>query len=333
MPPKTIDADFTVEREQVPITALVRAEIDTQIATAKQYPRDLAKFGSKAETMVEEHMTLAKKPEDGLNYAIPRGGKIIQGPNARFAEILAYCWGNLRVSRDLISEESKYVVCESICHDLETNNAERVRVRRRITNREGVRYDDDMITVTSNAGASIARRNAVLVVIPKVRWWPLYQRALRLAGGETKREASDNAKKSLEYFANLKVPEAKVLALLKIKKASDMTAEHVATLRGIASAIQSGETTARVAFSLVGPEEGRKSTVKEKPKAEQKEDAKEPISKTGHFDQLYDQLAGLKLTMTDVVAEMRKMAHKGGPREFPDGKFEALMKNLQKRAK
>ncbi len=77
----------------------------------------------------------------------------------------------------------------------------------------------------------------------------------------------------------------------------------------------------------------RESLIKEKPKAEQREDAKEPISKTGHFDQLYDQLAGLKLTMADVVAQMRKMGHSGGPREFPDGKFEALMKNLQKRAK
>src|SRR6266699_1815977 len=121
--PRVIDAELKVENETVPSTAIASMEVDKQISTAKQYPRDLAKFGSKAETMVEEHMTLAKKPEDGLNYAIPRGGKIIQGPNARFAEILAYCWGNLRVSRDLISEESKYVVCESICQDLETNNA------------------------------------------------------------------------------------------------------------------------------------------------------------------------------------------------------------------
>ncbi len=326
--PKTIDADFTVEREQVPITALVRAEIDTQIATAKQYPRDLAKFGDKAETMVEEHMALAKKPEDGLNYALPRGGKIIQGPNARFAEIVAYCWGNLRVSRDLISEESKYVVCESICHDLETNNAERVRVRRRITNREGVRYDDDMITVTSNAGASIARRNAVLVVIPKVRWWPLYQRALKLAGGETKKEVSENVKKSLEYFAKLKVPESKIFVLLKVKKSSEITPEHVATLRGIASAIQSGETTAKAAFSLEASDGKRESPVKEKNKAEQKSDK---ITKA-QVSQIYTLAADLALESTEIPKAMREAGHKGTLADLPANLFMALADNLQKRA-
>ena len=323
MAEKIIDAQFTVEREQVPITALVRAEIDTQITTAKQYPRDLAKFAGKAETMVEQHMAMAKTPADALNYAIPRGGKIIEGPNARFSEIIAYCWGNLRISRDLISEESKHVVCESICHDLETNNAERVRVRRRITNREGVRYDDDMITVTSNAGASIARRNAVLVVIPKVRWWPLYLRALKLAGGETKKEVSEHTKKTLAYFAKIKVTEAQVLRLLKLKKASEITAEHIATLRGIASAIQSGETTAAAAFS-VDPET-RKSQVKEKTRAEQKEDAKGPIS-SEDFDKLYGMLPGLKTTMQAVVAKMKKFGHKGAPRQFPAGKFLALVR-------
>lgn len=325
MTTKTLDAQFTVEKEPIPVNALVKAEIDTQIATARAYPRDLAKFDTTAEDLIEKHMALAKKPEDCLNYALPRGGKVIQGPNARFAEIVAYSYGNLRISRDLVSEEGKYVICESICHDLQTNNAERVRVRRRITNRDGIRYDDDMVGVTSNAGASIARRNAVLVVIPKSLWWPLYQKALKMAGGETKKEVSEGAKKSLAYFANLGVTETQVLKLLGIKKASDITGEHVATLRGIASAINSGETTAAKAFG--GEEPKRKSAVKEqKPKPDAK------ISKD-QAQKIYMLVADLNLE-TDVIGKcLKEIGHSGKLADLPADKFTALAQAIEKRSK
>ena len=327
---KIIDAEFKIEREQIPVTAMVRAEIDTQIATARAYPRDLEKFEESAQGLIERHMAMAKKPDEGLNYAIPRGGKMIQGPNARFAEIAAYSYGNLRISRDLVSEENKYVICESICHDLQTNNAERVRVRRRITNRDGVRFDDDMIGVTTNAGASIARRNAVLVVIPKALWWPLYQRALKLAGGETKKEVNENVKKVLEYFAGLKVSEAQVFSVIGIKNPSQMTPEHIATLRGIASAIANGETTVHAAFKMEEPK--RKSAVKKKPKARQEAEASGPISGE-QFDQMYNLLPDLKLTMQQCVAIMKKLGHTGSPKQFPVAKFQDLIAALEKARK
>ena len=321
--PKIIDME--IQQERIPVTALAKAEIDTQIATAKQYPRDLPAFEAKTEALIESHMALAKKPEEGLHYALPRGGKIIQGPNARFAEIIASSWGNLRISRDLISEETSHVVCEAICHDLESNNAERVRVRRRITNRDGHRYDDDMITVTANAGASIARRNAVLAVIPKSQWWPLYERALALAGGGTKKEVSANAKSALAHFESLKVSEAQVLAVLGAKKAADLTPEHVATLRGIAAAIKSGETTAAQAFHL-GEPAARSSRVKEKPQASG------PVS-NDQMGQIYSLVIDLNIESTDVGKMLETMGHKGGLAKLPAARLPELIEGLERLAK
>jgi recombination protein RecT len=78
--------------------------------------------------------------------------------------------------------------------------------------------------------------------------------------------------------------------------------------------------------------EARESSVKEKPKSEQKEDAKGPIS-SEQFDQLYGMLPGLKTTMQAVVGEMKKFGHRGAPRQFPAGKFLALVEALEKAAK
>ena len=59
------------------------------------------------------------------------------------------------------------ITAQAICHDLETNLAVSKEVKRRITNKYGKTYSEDMQVVTGNAASSIAFRNAVLAVIPK----------------------------------------------------------------------------------------------------------------------------------------------------------------------
>ena len=65
------------------MVAVARAEIDTQIATARAYPRSLKRFRETATTMA----TLDEKTAASCFYALPRGGKSIMGPSARLAEI------------------------------------------------------------------------------------------------------------------------------------------------------------------------------------------------------------------------------------------------------
>ena len=75
--------------------------------------------------------------------------------------------------------------------------------------------------------------------------------------------------------------------------------------------------------------EARESTIKEKPKAEREAAASGPISGP-QFDQLYDLLPHLGLTMMDCVSKMKGLGHKGVPRAFPAAKFNALIKALEK---
>jgi hypothetical protein len=149
-----------------------RAEIDTQISTAKQYPRSIKQFMSDAMAMV----TLNEEVAQSCNYGLPRGGKIITGPSVRFAEIIYSAWGNARAGTRIIHEDGRFITAQGVCHDLQRNTMITKDVKRRITDKYGKTYNDDMVGVTGNAASSVALRNAILSVIPKAFLEPLRQR-------------------------------------------------------------------------------------------------------------------------------------------------------------
>jgi len=126
-------------------------------------------------------------------------------------------------------------------------------VKRRITDKQGRRFNDDMIVVTGNAAASIAPRNAVFKVVPFVLVKPVYLAARKasLGKGGTLEQKRQNA---MEWLAKLGVTEDQVFATLDVKGMEDVGEEQLITIRGIRTAIQDGETTATQAFKR--PEEG-----------------------------------------------------------------------------
>ena len=139
-----------------------KAQIDTQIATAKAYPRNIKKA-------VEDSIftaTLDVETASSCTYSLPRGGKPISGPSVHLALILAQNWGNLRIEAKISSIDNKSITSQAVCFDLEKNIAIKVEVKRSIMTKNG-RMNDDMITVTGNAANSISLRNAILKVIPK----------------------------------------------------------------------------------------------------------------------------------------------------------------------
>jgi recombination protein RecT len=83
-----------------------------------------------------------------------------------------------------------------------------------------------------------------------------------------------------------------------------------------------------------GPGQGepRKSEVKEKPQAAQQEEAKGPMT-AQQYDALYDNLAPMGLTMQQCVTMMRRLGHKGVPREFPAAKLQDLIGMMEKARK
>jgi hypothetical protein len=221
-----------------------RASIDVQIATAKRYPRSVDKALKEALTLA----TLDEETAASMFYALPRSGKTIEGPSARLAEIMAYSWGNLRVDADIVAEDRTHITAMGTCFDLEKNVAIRVRVKRRITDKIGKRYNEDMIGVTSNAAISIALRNAVFKVVPQAFVRRIYGEARRASLGKGG-TITQKRQKALEWFAKLGIQETQVLEVLGVRGIDDIGEDQLITLRGMVTAIQDGEATVEQMFS------------------------------------------------------------------------------------
>ena len=226
------------------LEATDRAQINQQVATAKRYPRSV-------DRALKEAMTLATLDEEtaaSMFYVLPRAGRKIEGPSARLAEVMAYSWGNLRAEADVIAEDAKYVTAMGTCFDLERNVAVRVRVKRRITDKHGKKYKEDMIGVTSNAAISIALRNATFKVIPQALVNRIYLAARKASIGEggTMTQKRQNA---LDWFLKVGVSEEQVFKILEVVGLDDIGEEELIALRGIKTALKTGETTVEQLFT------------------------------------------------------------------------------------
>jgi len=227
---------------------LGRAEINQQIATAKAYPRSLKRFIAEA----RELATLTDDVAEECMYALPRGGKTIEGPSARFSEIIAHAWGNCRAGGRVMSEDAEFVTAQGVFHDLEKNVAITFEVKRRITDRRGKRYDSDMIAVTGNAASAIALRNAVLKGVPKALWRPIYEEARRCAIGDQHTLAA-RREGAFAYFAKMGVSQERILAVLGVEGIEDVGLDELAKLTGIKTALKDGDTTIDQAFADPAP--------------------------------------------------------------------------------
>lgn len=227
----------------VALEAVDRAAIDMQIATAKRYPRSIEKFRRDAISMA----TLDEDTAKSMFYSLPRSGKTIVGPSARMAEVVVYSWGNLRADADIVAEEDKYVVAMGTCFDLERNVAIRVRVTRGILDKNGRRFNDDMIGVTKNAAISIALRNAVFKVVPFSMVKPIFEAAKTAATG--KGTIIEKRKRAADLFAKLGITPAQLFAVLGVKGESEVGEEELIVLAGLWTAIDQGETTVEQVFS------------------------------------------------------------------------------------
>jgi hypothetical protein len=231
-----------------------KAEIDIQISTAKNYPRSIKRATDNAIAIV----TIDQETAMTCNYSIPRGGKKISGPTVHLAKILAQTWGNMRVDAKVVSIDDAHITSESVAFDLETNLAIKVQVKRRITYKDGRRFDDDMITVTGNAANSIAFRNAVLSVVPKAIVDKVYNAAKQVITGDIS-DVNKMIKKRKVILDGLKetygVTEKEALSAIGKVAIDHITPDDIVTLVGIGQAIKDGDTTVEQAFRSVQTKE------------------------------------------------------------------------------
>lgn len=229
------------------VALINRSEIDQQVSTAHKFPRSIKRFRSEALQMVTLNETVA----ESCIYALPRGDKTIEGPSARFAEVVASAWGNCRAGARVVSDQGDFITAQGVFHDLERNVAITYEVQRRITDKRGNRFNADMIGVTGNAASSIALRNAILKGVPKAFWDDMYQAARAVVMGDFSTLANRRAD-ALKAFVAFGVTNEQVFAKLGVEGTHDITLEHLVTLRGLITAIKEGDTTPELAFATDG---------------------------------------------------------------------------------
>lgn len=226
------------------VALLNKSEIDMQIATAHRFPRSIKKFRDEALAMVTLNENIAQE----CIYSLPRDGKNIEGPSARFAEVVASAWGNSRAGARVVNDQGDFVTAQGVFHDLERNVAITYEVQRRIVDKNGRRFKPDMIGVTANAACSIALRNSILKGVPKAFWSDLYEQARQTAIGDVQTLANRRSR-ALAVLQKYGVVKDQVFAFLGIAGEEDITIEHLATLFGITTALKEGDTTPEQAFS------------------------------------------------------------------------------------
>lgn len=226
----------------IQLDTIERANVDSQIATAKQYPRDLRRAINNSIAMA----TLDVPTAQSCGYALPRGGKPITGPSVHLAKLIVSNYGNIRAEAKVVQITDKQVISRGTCWDLENNVATAFEVRRSIVGRSGQRFSDDMITVTGNAANSIAYRNAVFSVIPRAITDKVYQAAQHCITGDLSDEDKIIArrKKCIDYFKDeFGITEQEVVMLCGKKTVNQIKANEIALLLGITQSLTDGDTT------------------------------------------------------------------------------------------
>lgn len=226
----------------IQLDTIERANVDSQIATAKQYPRDLRRAINNSIAMA----TLDVPTAQSCGYALPRGGKPLTGPSVHLAKLIVSNYGNIRTEAKVVQITDKQVISRGSCWDLENNVASAFEVSRSIVGRSGQRFSDDMITVTGNAANSIAYRNAVFSVIPRAITDKVYQAAQHCITGDLSDEDKIIArrKKCIDYFKDeFGITEQEVVMLCGKKTVNQIKANEIALLLGITQSLTDGDTT------------------------------------------------------------------------------------------
>jgi hypothetical protein len=226
---------------------MVRAEIDSQITTARAYPRSL----SRAMKTILEIVTLDEESAIECMYRLPRaGGTPIIGPSIRFAEAVKQSFGNCRAEAFVsgVNKVEGWVEATAVFLDLESNTATKVSRRRRITDKRGNIYKDDMVIVTSNAACAVAMRECILQAVPKPLWRGAFEKVNNIVRGDAK-TLVERRSRAVTAFAAFGIDPEKVFTLIGVKGMEDITLDHLPELFAAYQAIKNGEETVESMFN------------------------------------------------------------------------------------
>jgi hypothetical protein len=245
---ETIDLEVV---QPTAIEAMERAQVDIQIATARKYGRTIAAV----KTRMMEFATLDEETAASCFYTLPArkggDGKPLYGPSVRLAEIALASYHHMKAGSRIISDDGKFITAQAVVHDLFNNVSVSIEVKRRVTDKNGRRYSDDMIATTGNAATSIALRNAVFRVVPRTLINSVYDAARQVAVGDVKSLVTKRAK-IIDRLGKMGVTLDRVLAVLGVSKLDDVGLDKMEILIGLGTSIKDGELSLEDAFPLPG---------------------------------------------------------------------------------
>jgi len=225
------------------MAVITKVELDTAIATAKAYPRDIKTFVAEAKSIVASSEKIAAS----CMYTLKRKSynkdtrkeeeNIIKGASVRLAEIAFSCYGNLKAATRLVSNDGKMVKVEAAIIDLQKNNTFSAEQARNILKTDGKPYSNDMQVLTINAASAVAFRNAVFKAIPKSFIDELYSEAENIVQGDDQ-TLPQRREKMIEEFAKINISIEKVLKYVKKKTIEEITVKDMPILIGIFNAMK-----------------------------------------------------------------------------------------------
>lgn len=231
--------------------ALEKSQLEHQIQIARAYPRDWDKMVAE----VEKRATRTKEVAEECFYSLPRGGKKIDGPGIRFAELILASYDNIRIGTRVVELTEKTIVGEAIIYDLQSNKQFNVREEKSIwSTKDNKRYSQDMIVVTGKAAIAVAKRNCIFASVPFVEFESVLKKVKLISTGASNPKSEEGKPiKPLEerrtdalvYFKKLGVGEDRVLWTLKLTVKEDIGEEALIELSGIKTSIK--EETIKIA--------------------------------------------------------------------------------------
>lgn len=258
------------------VEQITGAELDRAIVTAKRYPRDLAQV--REDTLY--YAAADQETAEDCFFALPRKKKNektglmedveIEGEGIRLAEIMVNSWGNIKFGKRIIGIDkvAKKITAQAVVFDLQRNVFASVDETRNICNNKGQLFSEELITTTGRAAMSIALRNAIFQVIPKVFFKNIIKEIKLVASGAKKgtmvkdedwkpQPLDVRAKKAVQFFVNWGISQERVLHAISVKSIEDITEEKLQTLTGIRSGVNQGEVNLVDAFPMTQSDQSK----------------------------------------------------------------------------
>jgi type I site-specific restriction-modification system R (restriction) subunit len=181
-------------------------EIQSQIAIAKSFPRDMNQVYTKLMNACSRKV-LAEQAV----YAYPRGKQTVSGPSIRLAEVAVQCFGNIDAGVRELEQKQGESTWEAYCYDLENNvkikKTFAVKHERKARGRvEKLTDPRDIYEHGSNLGAR-RMRACILAVIPSDLIEQALKKCKQTSLGASDEPMTDRIRKMVEAFDKLQVTQ------------------------------------------------------------------------------------------------------------------------------